>query len=378
MHRNKLEPIKVGFVLFDANYVTSTYKIVEFLISALDREKFVPYVFCFLPTARKEWAGVPIFSLNKSSQKAALASAFRLSRLLKEQGIQVTVASNTGPNMATTAATIFYAGLKTIIVEHNTFSKHGGKHPFKRFIAGRLYPRADLIIGVSKGVSQDLEAVFPCVAPKTKTIHNCVLTPPETLEKLAQEKIAHPWFEDKAYPVILNVGELFPRKGQDILLKAFAQVHQTVPARLVIVGTLIERTHQDLLNLASSLGIGDHVAFLGRQENPFQYMLRSDAFVLSSREEGFGLVLVEAMACGCPVVSTDCPYGPNEIIIPEKSGLLVPMDDPQAMSAAIIRVLTTPSLADQLRQGGYARLSKFNRQSFIKNYEAAIEGVMGA
>lgn len=375
MQRNKQEPIRVAFVLFDANYVTSTYKIVELLVSTIDRKKFAPSVFCFLPTDRREWAGVPIFSLNKGSQKAALASAFSLSCMLKEQGIQVAVASNTGPNMATAAATIFYQDLKTIIIEHNTFSKHGGKNPVKRFLAGRLYPKTDLIVGVSDGVSQDLKTVFPGVASKIKTIYNCVLTPDETLDRLAHEEIDHPWFEDKALPVILNVGELFPRKGQDTLLRAFALTRLTVPARLVILGTLIQPTHRDLQDLADSLGIGAHVAFLGRQENPFQFMFQSDAFVLSSREEGFGLVLIEAMACGCPVISTDCPHGPNEIIIPEESGLLVPVDDPEAMAAAMVRVLTNRPLADRLRQGGAQRLLKFNREKFVKNYEEAIAGV---
>jgi glycosyltransferase involved in cell wall biosynthesis len=365
--------IKVAFLLFDADYVTSTHKIVDLLISQLDRKKFDPCVICFLPTARQVWSGAPIYSLH-SSPRAAVASAFRLARLFKEKGIQVAVSSNTGPNLATAAAKVLGRGrVKIILIEHNTFSVHEGKNHIKKFIAGKLYPQADLIIGVSKGVSRDLAAVFPQVTSKTKTIYNCLLTSSANLKKLAEAEVTHPWFQPKTLPLILNVGELFPRKGQDTLIQAFASMRKTMAARLIIVGTLIEPTHENLKSVADGLGIAEDVAFLGYQDNPFKYMSQADVFVLSSREEGFGLVLIEAMACGCPVVSTDCPYGPDEIIIPEHSGLLVPVDDPEAMANAMIRVLEDTDLSLRLRQGGTERMPVFDRQHFVKNYEDIIK-----
>jgi glycosyltransferase involved in cell wall biosynthesis len=364
--------IKVAFLLFDANYVTSTYKIVDLLLSQLDRQKFDPCVICFLPTARQEWSGVPIYSLH-SYPRAAVASAFSLARLFKEKGIQVAVSSNTGPNMATAAAKMLGRGrVKTILVEHNTFSQHQGNSFFKKFIAGRLYPGADLLVGVSEGVRRDLAEVFPQAESKTRTIYNCLLILPEHLKKLAQEEVDHPWFQPKNQPIILNVGELFPWKGQDTLIKAFALARQTVPAKLVILGTLNEPRHTELRSLADSLGVAEAVDFLGYQDNPFKFMSRADVFVLSSREEGFGLVLIEAMACGCPVVSTNCPHGPDEIIMPEHSGLLVPVDDPEAMADAIIRVLEDADLSTRLRQGGAERLQVFDQKNFVKNYENII------
>ncbi len=368
--------IKVAFLLFDADYVTSTHKIVDLLVSQVDRQRFAPCVICFLPTAKEDWHGVPLHCLH-SHRRAAILSAWRLARLFRTLAIQVAVSSNTGPNLATAAAKVLSRqGVKAILIEHNTFSVHEGRHPYKRFLAGRLYARADRVVGVSQGVSRDLVATFPRLAPVTTTIYNCLLTPPEQLQALAQEAVDHPWFTDHDRPLFLNVGELFPRKGQDTLLRAFALVRQTLPARLVIVGTLIEPTHSALQQLAADLGIAAEVAFLGYQSNPFKYMARADAFVLSSREEGFGLVLVEAMACGCPVIATNCPYGPDEIIVPEDSGLLVPVDDPEAMAAAMLRMLQDRDLAARCRQGGRNRLRLFDRQQFVQRYEQTIVSVL--
>jgi len=368
--------IKVAFLLFDADYVTSTHKIVDLLVSRVNRQRFEPSVIGFLPTTKQDWHGVPFYCLH-SYRRAAVTAAWRLARLFRDQGIQVAVSSNTGPNLATAAAKLLCRNrVKAILIEHNTFSVHEGRNPYKRFLAGRLYARADRLVGVSQGVSRDLAATFPQVAPLTTTIYNCLLTPPEKLQTLAREPVDHPWFLDRDRPVFLNVGELFPRKGQDILLRAFALVRQTLPARLVIVGTLIEPTHSALRQLAAALGIADEVAFLGYQSNPFKYLARADAFVLSSREEGFGLVLVEAMACGCPVIATNCPYGPDEIIVPEDSGLLVPVDDPPAMAAAMLRMLQDRELAARCRQGGSVRLRLFDRQRFIQRYEQTIEAVV--
>jgi len=366
--------IKVALVLFDADYVTSTHKIVDLLASRLDRRRFDPCVICFLPTQKRVWGdGVPLYCLH-SCRRAALLAAGRLARLIKQLGLQVVVSSNTGPNLATAAAKVLARRqVKVILIEHNTFSLHEGRNPAKRFLAGKLYAQADQIVGVSQGVSRDLVSVFPSLAAVTTTIYNCLLTPRPRLQELAQEEVDHPWFAAKDRPLLLNVGELFPRKGQDTLIRAFALARQTVPARLVIVGTLIEPTHGALQRLAEELGVSADIAFLGYQANPFKYMRRADAFVLSSREEGFGLVLVEAMACGCPVVATNCPYGPDEIIVPEHSGLLVPVDDAEAMAAAMLRILQDEALAARCRQGGFQRLRLFEPEQFIQQYESTIE-----
>ncbi|MGQ9919936.1 MAG: glycosyltransferase [Desulfobacca sp.] len=369
--------IKVALALFDADYVTSTHKIVDLLASQLPRERFVPCVICFLPTQKQAWAAdIPLYCLN-SYRRAAMLAAGRLARLVQRLGIQVVVSSNTGPNLATAAAKLLAGSqFKAILIEHNTFSLHEGKKPSKRWLAGKLYAQADQVVGVSQGVSRDLISLFPGLAPITTTIYNCLLTPQARLQELAHEEVDHPWFAAKDRPIFLNVAELFPRKGQDTLIRAFALVRQKVPARLVLVGTLREPTYGAVQSLAKDLGVAADIAFLGYQANPFKYMHRADAFVLSSREEGFGLVLVEAMACGCPVIATNCPYGPDEIIVPEQSGLLVPVDDPAAMAGAMLRILKEEGLADRCRRGGLVRQHLFAPQSFLQHYEQIIQQVV--
>lgn len=123
-------------------------------------------------------------------------------------------------------------------------------------------------------------------------------------------------------------------------MRAFAEVTKVRPARLVILGEGPD--HERLLGVARSLQIGHLVDFAGFQTNPFAYMARAAAFVLASLYEGLPNVLIQAMACGTPVVSTDCPSGPSEILEDGKWGELVPVGDWRALAAAILRTLDAP------------------------------------
>jgi len=180
-------------------------------------------------------------------------------------------------------------------------------------------------------------------------IYNPVVSP-ELYEK-ADAPLEHPWFRSNQPPVILGVGRHYPQKGFDTLLRAFARVRQETPARLVILGEGPERPN--LERLASELGVAADVDMPGFDPNPFRYMKRAGVFVLSSRYEGLPNVLIQAMACGCPVVSTDCPNGPAEILDGGRYGALVPVDDVEAMARAIVRALlgqVAPAPADWLEQ----------------------------
>jgi glycosyltransferase involved in cell wall biosynthesis len=198
-----------------------------------------------------------------------------------------------------------------------------------------LYFWADGIVAVSKGVAQDLANFSRLPLERIKVIYNPVLSS-DVYEK-AKDTIEHPWFYPGERPIILGVGRLEKQKDFPNLIHAFAQVLKTKKVRLVILGW-----GADILTLealVTDLALEQDVAFLGAVDNPYAYMARSAVFVLSSKFEGFGNVLVEAMAVGTPVVSTNCPHGPAEILNNGEYGELVPVSDSNALAKAILEVL---------------------------------------
>jgi len=200
-----------------------------------------------------------------------------------------------------------------------------------------FYPYADGIIGVSQGVSDDLQQMVGGDPARFHTIYNPVL--PRELELRAREPVAHPWLGDDV-PVLIGVGRLTRQKDFATLLRACALVLQQRPCRLLLLGDGPEGAR--LKALAGELGIADAVDFHGFVTNPFPYIAKANLFVLSSAWEGFGNVLVEAMALGVPVVSTDCPSGPREILRDGALGPLTPVGDAAALAQAICATLDAP------------------------------------
>jgi len=194
----------------------------------------------------------------------------------------------------------------------------------------------DAIVAVSHGVAEDFARSFNIALRKIQVIYNPIVD--EELLKKAEEPLDHPWFQKGEPPVILAAGRLHVQKDFPTLLRAFALVRREIPSRLVILGEGEKR--KELEELAQELGIREHLDLPGFVENPYKYMKRAAVFVLSSQWEGLPTVLVEAMACGCPVVSTDCPSGPREILENGKWGKLVPPGDPVKLAEAIKEVLT--------------------------------------
>lgn len=197
------------------------------------------------------------------------------------------------------------------------------------------YRYADRVVGVSEGVSRELIEKGGVPQEHVVTIYNPVVT--SNLDRLAEEPVDHPWFAAGGPRIILAVGRLKPQKDFHTLLRAFHLVRRRVDCRLMILGEGDQR--QELTHLAEELGHREEIAMPGFVQNPFRFMRRSDVFVLSSRFEGLPNALIQAMATGCPVVSTDCPHGPKEILKSGKWGKLVPVGDVQAMARAIEAVL---------------------------------------
>jgi glycosyltransferase involved in cell wall biosynthesis len=164
---------------------------------------------------------------------------------------------------------------------------------------------------------------------------NPVLTP--AFDHLSREPVHHPWFDHGAPPVVLGVGRLQKAKGFPLLIESFAQVARTNECRLMILGEGVERA--GLEQLVRKLGLERSVTLPGFVVNPLPYMRRARVFVLASEYEGMPNSLLQAIACGTAVVSTDCESGPREILANGDRGRLVPVGDVKAMTEAIIDAL---------------------------------------
>ena len=243
------------------------------------------------------------------------------------------------------------AGSKTklAVVEHNTLSVADAtsiRAKITPWFMKQFYPSANAIVGVSKGVSQDLESQLGFTPGTVKTIYNPVINQ-ELLDK-ACITVDHPWLQSKDPPVFLAVGRLTAQKDFANLIRAFALVRKQKPARLIILGE--GELRAELEQLASKLGVKEDIDLPGFADNPYGYMNQASAFVLSSRYEGLPTALIEAMACGCSIVSTDCPSGPQEILAGGEYGVLVPIQDSQSLADGMLDVLNKPYSQDILQQ----------------------------
>ena len=267
---------------------------------------------------------------------------------------------------AVVAAACAGTGTKVVLIEHNDNSSVDQGRT--RSVASKAmqqlkslaYRRADKIVGVSDGVSDYVGRTFGVPERKLETIYNPVVS--ERLLERSHEPVAHPWFTPGEPPVLLASGRLREQKDFSTLLKAFAQVRQTRACRLMILGEGALRG--ELEAEIAALGLQDDVALPGFVENPYAYMRGAAQFVLSSRWEGLPTVLVEAMACGCPVVATDCPSGPAEILENGRLGPLVPVADPEALAHAVLETLQAPTPREQLE----ARAAHFSFENAISRY----------
>jgi len=225
---------------------------------------------------------------------------------------------------------------------HNTHSlsastSQNTKSKIKQQLYRQLYVQADQVIAVSNGAKKYTVNHTPLTESDISVIYNPVVT--KELYAEASQSVEHRWINDDSIQVILGAGRLVDQKDFETLLRAFGKViEKNSQARLLIAGA--GPKEQELENLQSELGIRDQVELVGYLDNLSAYMNAADLFVLSSESEGFGIVLVEAMAVGTPVVSTDCPHGPSEILKNGEYGQLVDVGDEEAMASSIRYVLS--------------------------------------
>ena len=248
--------------------------------------------------------------------------------------------------------------------------RDGGEHWRKRFLPGlmhRLYPEADAIVSISSALGDDLAATAHLPRGLIRAIYNPIVGP--DLAGLAAAPVAHAWLAPGQPPVVLGVGRLDVQKDFPTLIRAFARLRSKRPARLIILGATRDpaRTaerQRELRELAVGLGVGDDVDLPGWVTNPFAWLAKAALFGLSSRYEGLPAVLVQALACGCPAASTDCPAGPREVLLNGALGPLVPVGDHEALGEAMARVLADPPPRDAL----LARAADFTVDASADHY----------
>jgi len=277
----------------------------------------------------------------------------------------------------------YYSGAPTRVVvgahinistqEAECYSSGKSKLRHMRPLMQRCYRRADAVVAVSEGVAEDIANYLGLDQGHVTTIYNPIET--RQIETLSYESLNHPWFDAGTVPVILGMGRFVAQKDFPLLLRAFAKFREKRQARLVLLGgdesSAEQYEHkQELGRLAARLGVQEDFDMPGFKVNPYPFLGKASIFVLSSRYEGFGNVLVEALLCGCPVVSTNCPSGPAEILSDGKYGMLVPVGDESRLADAICETLDNPQNKAVLR----ARGAEFSIENAVERYRKVLLG----
>ena len=270
---------------------------------------------------------------------------------------------------------------KLIVSEHSTMSykSHVEYNQDLRmrimpWLARRFYPLAN---GVRANCEAVLDDLLTKIRIRVKPQQAITITNPVNVEAIAncsKAPVAHPWLQHKDKPVILSVARLAKQKNFPLLIEAFARVRQKIDARLIIAGEGPERSA--LESLISELNLEDAVSVPGFSDNPWSYMSQADVFALASEEEPFGLVIVEAMACGLPVIATDAMSGgPKTILDNGKYGTLVANHDPEALANAILEVLTNEDTKAHFVAAGHQRCQAYRPEVVARQWLAFLENL---
>ncbi|MEI2782189.1 MAG: glycosyltransferase [Candidatus Competibacter sp.] len=309
--------------------------------------------------------GLALETLRASRTLTALP---KLAAWLRRERPAVLLSAITHNNLiAVWARALARARTQVVVSEHTVLSAQAASQAAWQYrvlapLCRWSYPGAAAIVAVSAGAADDLARYAGLPRDRIEVIANPVVTP--DYPQRAAAPCPHPWPIDGGSPVFVAAGRLVPLKDFAALLHALAVVRRRVPARLLVLGEGPER--EALLALRARLGLEGAVDFPGFYDDPLPLFARAAALVVSSRFEGFGLTLVEALACGTPVVSTDCPTGPAEILARGAYGRLVPVGDADALGAAMLATLADPPDRARLRQ----RAQDYTLAAVVEQYLA--------
>lgn len=298
------------------------------------------------PNLRLLHSDIEVVDLQAASTKSAVLPLVKYLRGRRPRALLSALGHTNVGAIAANAIAGFPA--RVVATIHNNMSSASANDPS---LKGRLLPRAEAaayrlahgVVAVSAGVADDFSRLTGFPRSRIRVVYNPVISP-ELYEK-SQAQLTHSWLPPTpTSPVFVNVGRLVPQKDQATLLHALGRVRQSVPARLVILGDGPERSR--LKQLSSDLGLTEVVEFHGFAANPYPFLKAATAFVLSSAWEGLPTVLIEALALAVPIVSTDCPSGPREILQGGRYGRLVPVADSEALANALLETVYEPLRPD--------------------------------
>ena len=338
------------------------------LANYLDRSRFQPIVVLYraegvlLPALKED---VPVVALGcRGTHRSIIPLASWISRATPDVVISTLLHVNAA---AVLAGRLSRTGVPVVVRETNNFTAAGRP---TGTLSGRIirwtYGKADAIVALSEGVRSDVACRYSLDIDRITTIYNPVDLDMIRSARCAEVAELPGWSGAEATIRIIGIGRLVPQKGFDILLRALARVHR--PWTLALLGE--GAAEEGLRRLARELGILDRVVFAGHVANPYPYLSQADLFVLSSRWEGFGHVIAEAMACETPVVSTRCPSGPDEIIEDGVSGRLCAPNSVSALSEAIDETICDVESRRRYVAKATARVCSFDAGNVADEYGA--------
>jgi glycosyltransferase involved in cell wall biosynthesis len=294
------------------------------------------------------------------SSRSKFDTVFKLAQYLRHHPPNVLLTAKDHAAIAAIISRALIRGTIPVYIKITNTPSEILRRPGKRILAKLIYPYATGAIAISEGVRENFLSHFKMVPERVTTIYNPTITPdfPERTAKT----IYHSWLNKEAPPVIIGMGRLTPQKDFSTLLKAFARLRKRLNAKLIILGEGPAR--QELEDLTEELSISADVDLPGFVSDPLPWLARANLFALSSIYEGLGNVLIEALAVGLPVVSTDCPSGPREILENGRLGHLVPVGDVGSLANAIERSLNDEPPFDEIAKS----LQRFQSGPVARQY----------
>jgi len=311
-----------------------------------------------------------LVEFKKINSAGRFKSVLELRKIIKKNEFDVFFTAGNDNNCSVVLARYnLKINTKFIITEHNALSQviANSKKPFigvLRIFVKLLYKHSDVLVSVSNGIKNELDQEIKVNHKKSIVIYNPVVD--DYLKALSLEQVEHEWLNsDKK--VFLGVGRLSIQKNFELLIKAFKLISDKDTYRLIILGDGDDR--EGLQRLIRELDLMDKVELYGRTDNPYAFMRNANCFVLSSKFEGLPTVLIEALACNLPIVSTNCPHGASEILEDGKWGRLVPVNDEKALALAMEATINEP------KKNLEKRANAFTYDKSIQEYEALLNNL---